>query len=307
VLVAGGLTWAYIAASGNHSCGITTSGVAYCWGDNTFGQLGIGSTAGPQVFPQPVVGGLTFAAIAVGANNHTCGITTSGQAYCWGDNGFGKLGDGTFSQRTAPTPVVGGLLFTAIRPNFFHSTCALATDSRAYCFGLNDRGQLGLGGGTDTGGHPVPAAVTGGLTFSAIGTGFNQSCGVSTSGPAYCWGGNNAGQLGNGTTTLSTVPVLVSGGFSYTDVSGGNGFSLASRPPHTCGVSTTGVGLCWGFNGDGELGNGTNNNTFLTPQVVVGGLQFVHVIGGDGASIGLTSSGLVYQWGTTPAIVPDPL
>src|SRR5207248_2585234 len=144
-------------------CGVTTSGRAFCWGDNFAGELGTGTNTGPEgcEFGRPcsrapvaVSGGLTFVTVSAGAS-HACGVTSDGAAYCWGDNSAGALGDGTTTQRTAPVAVAGGLSFTAV----------------------------------DAHGE--------------------NACGVTPGGQVYCWGDNFAGQLGNGTMTSSSTPVAV--------------------------------------------------------------------------------------------------
>ena len=100
------VSFATVSARGyNHTCGVTTSGDAYCWGKNSFGQLGDGTTT-DRLTPTPVIGGLTFPAISAGGN-HTCGVTPSGDAYCWGDNTSGQLGDGTTTDSSVPVPVSG--------------------------------------------------------------------------------------------------------------------------------------------------------------------------------------------------------
>ena len=154
-----------------------------------------------------------------------CALTTTGQAYCWGLNGGGQLGDGTTTNRTVPVPVAGGLTFASLaassgQNNFLSHMCGVTTSGDAYCWGGNTKGELGTATGSAcTLGGPqpcstVPVLVSGGHKWRALAVGLEFSCGITTADAVYCWGANTLGQLGNGTTTNSTLPVLVSGAFS---------------------------------------------------------------------------------------------
>jgi alpha-tubulin suppressor-like RCC1 family protein len=209
--VEGGLRFVSLYAGDAHTCALTTDRAAYCWGGNNRGQLGNDSPPPTSNYgPRLVQGGLSFVAITAG-NAHTCGLTTSGSAYCWGRNDYGQLGTGDTVDRHAPVPVTGALTFRAIAAGTVN-TCGIVTDGRAYCWGVNSQGQLGVGSasaGNDP--NPAPLAVTGGLLFSSIETRRGETCGITTTGLAYCWGWNFYGQLGDGTLNMSTTPHLVVG------------------------------------------------------------------------------------------------
>ena len=226
-VVLGGLTFTTISAADRHTCAVTTSGAAYCWGSGASGALGIGRFVFQLTSPiTPVAGGLSFATIRAGGE-HTCGVTTGGEAYCWGSNGSGQLGDGTNTGSFGPVAVAGGLGFTTISAGWAYS-CGLTADGTAYCWGSNALGQLGDGSGTQ---QSTPVPVAGGLRFATISAGSAHTCGVTTNGAAYCWGANPDGRLGDGTTSQATTPVQVAGGFTFTTVrAGGN---------HSCGVTTS--------------------------------------------------------------------
>jgi alpha-tubulin suppressor-like RCC1 family protein len=265
------------------TCGVTTAGVAYCWGDNSSGGLGDGTNTNSST-PVAVVGGLSFASVSAGGS-HTCGVTTGGVAYCWGDNSSGELGDGTTADRLTPVAVVGGLSFAAVSAGGPHS-CGLTTAGVAYCWGRNNYGFLGDGTNMDS---STPVAVVGGLSFAALTVGSGHTCGLTTAGVAYCWGRNYAGELGNGTyRDSSTTPVAVAGGLSFAALSGG--------VSHTCGVTTGGVGYCWGLNYWGQLGDGTTTDR-TTPVAVAGGLSFAALSAGWGTTCGVTTAGVAYCWG----------
>jgi alpha-tubulin suppressor-like RCC1 family protein len=252
VAVAGGLGFTRVSVGALHTCGLTANGTAYCWGANSGGQLGDGTTTNRPV-PVAVSGGLTFTQITTGGYTRglTCGLTSGGAAYCWGENVSGQLGLGTADTdpHTAPVPVSGGLTFASLAAGASH-ICGITTAGAAYCWGANVLGSLGDGTQTQ---RNAPAAVTGGLTFTEIATGgFSNvnahTCARTNGGQAYCWGDNGAGALGTGTLVNSAAPVAVTGGLTFTSVTAGL--------RHTCGRSSAGVVYCWGSNGAGQLGIG---------------------------------------------------
>lgn len=139
----GGLTFATLTAGGDHTCGLTAGGVAYCWGSNGNGELGDASTT-TRTAPVAVAGGLTFTRLAAGGFHNTCGITNGGAAYCWGRNSLGQLGDGSIIDRTSPTAVSGGLTFADVSVGGFH-TCGRTVAGASYCWGYNASGAVGDG------------------------------------------------------------------------------------------------------------------------------------------------------------------
>jgi uncharacterized protein YjdB len=208
VLVPGGLTFRTISAGYDQSCGVTTGNQAYCWGWNGTGQLGIDETDELHVYsatPVAVAGGHSFTTVSAGYQ-HSCAITTTNQAYCWGDNGGGQLGTGGESSEFAPAPVAGGLAFASISASSEY-TCGLTTGGQAYCWGVNETGNLGTGNGLSI---YSPGLVAGGHTFSAVVTRFGHTCGIdSADQKLYCWGWNGSYQLGDESTTNRNTPVNV--------------------------------------------------------------------------------------------------
>jgi serine/threonine protein kinase/alpha-tubulin suppressor-like RCC1 family protein len=204
VAVGGGRRFTSIAAGWNFTCGLDSDGHAFCWGDDTAGQLGDGASGTDRRTPVPVVGGLSFTSIAAG-NAHACGITNQGEAYCWGRDTGGQLGDGATADHAVPGKVKSTLHFTSIAAGGVHS-CAVATDGDAYCWGRNTYGQLGDGGTTD---QMLPVRVSGGHAFASIRAFGSHTCGTTVSGEAFCWGYNLEGQLGDGTRTHRTRPVYI--------------------------------------------------------------------------------------------------
>ncbi len=271
-----------ISAGAYSSCGLTGAGAAYCWGDNTYGQIGDGTTTQRNV-PTLVSGGLTFSTISAGRYT-ACGLTTSGAGYCWGENTNGQLGDGTTTQRNVPTLVSGGLSFSTISPGYFF-TCGLTTAGAGYCWGDGTQGEIGDGAGTN---RSVPTAVSGGLTFSSISAGYLTACALTSSGVAYCWGYNNFGEVGDGTVISKLSPTAVSGGLTFSSISAGYAV--------TCGVTTSNAGYCWGFNGSVTIGDGTATDRSV-PTAVSGGLSFSSISVGGLDACGVTTTGAAYCWG----------
>ena len=208
--VAGGAASVYsgMSTGDKFTCGIRAGSLAYCWGYNGSGQLG-DSTVAQRVNPVPVKGGLTFIAI-VASQVHSCGLSQAGTVYCWGDNFNGRLGqDSTLvGQSLTPLQVPGLGGVSALVAGTGH-TCALLAGGQAYCWGLNESGQLGDGSSSNRS-APVAVAVPPGIgAFTSIVSGASFTCGVTAANALYCWGEGDGGQLGNGLRADSSLPVLV--------------------------------------------------------------------------------------------------
>ena len=208
-LVSETLRFNKITAGTSFSCGISTANETYCWGANQIGQLGDGGKISyGNVFvsaPQKVVGGKTFQNVTLG-NQFTCALTQIGEGYCWGSNNS-KLGNGsTGIDSSSPVQVGGGVLFQSISSGYGH-TCGVTTTQLVYCWGGNGSGQLGST--TQNGAMPVRAGLieAAEVAASGIGTGSgSHSCAVSKDRlTVWCWGRNDAGQLGNGGTTAGAT------------------------------------------------------------------------------------------------------
>lgn len=271
----------------DHTCIVSLWGAVKCWGNNSWGQLGDGTTLG-RVIPVDVAGtSADIQAVALGGA-HTCALAADGGVQCWGNNHTGALGDGTTTNRLAPVPV-GGLPsgVQALALGMGHS-CALTSAGGVLCWGWNQYGQLGDGTTTD---RSVPVAVEG-LTSGvvAIAAGTQHTCAVTTHGDVACWGGNAWHQLGDGTTTDSPVPIHVYGLTSPAK-------SVAVGTGHSCVVTTGGEVACWGNNAEGELGDGTT--TDRPAPVVVAGLTGVSsVAAGTAHTCVMTSAAAIKCWGS---------
>ena len=369
-----GITFFSITTGNNHTCGLADSGVAYCWGDNSAGQLGNGTTTNSAT-PVPVTGpsgagqlGIVFTSIIAGGD-HTCATALGlgiGTAYCWGDNSSGELGNGTTTNSSIPVPV----LITPVQDKYLavsagaHHTCGLVGELKfslgiINCWGDNTYGQLGNGTMASSS-TPVPVASIDGIMWDFVSAGSTHTCALyeplnagTYSTTVYCWGDNSAGQFGDNGTISSVIPVqvftgpfapypMVSAGTLYTcitnpgspdpalcsglntfgqlgngtttnssslvAVSGPNAFDLgiSTGADHACGPGPgVGSAYCWGNNNLGQLGNGTTTNS-ATPVAVAGGLSFVSVSAGGHHTCGIISGSLplgptapfaVYCWG----------
>jgi hypothetical protein len=230
--------FASISAGARTTCALTSAGAAYCWGRNVAGMTGTGVTDTIVTTPLPVRGGISFRSIDVGPDQ-VCGVSTTYEAYCWGSNGAGSLGDGTTTSSAVPTRVSGTQSWSVVLAGT--TACGITTEGEGYCWGANRYGEAGAAAGTQgctttsLSICPAPVRISNSLTFTHIGSrGFpgNLSCGLAT-GTAYCWGVKGAA----GET--SSVPVAVSGGpFTSLDAHG------------VCAVDVNGGVYCWqGYGG----------------------------------------------------------
>ncbi len=296
VAVAGAHTFAALALGEFYSCGLDGIGQAYCWGSDDAGQLGEGvSAVNQQALPVAVSGGHTFAAIT--ASSHTtCALTVAGQAYCWGSDFTGQVGNGPPIAVAIHDPVAvsGSHTFTKISTGGEGSgshTCALDPTGNAYCWGANVSGQLGDGFPNQF--QLSPVAVAGNHIFSDIAVGGSHTCALDPAGMAYCWGQDDPAfeQLGNGTDGLSQpVPVPISGVHTFT--------SLVAGGWHTCGLTATNDGYCWGSDSNGQLGeDGVVGNHRSTPVRVTGGHKFQSLAASFFHTCGVIVTGDAYCWG----------
>ncbi len=252
-----------IAVGNSYACALDSAGAAYCWGINSLGELGDGTTTSSDV---PVAvdtsglpGGGVFTQITA-SEVHTCALTITRAAYCWGDNGFGELGDNSTARSARPVAVdvagaLAGKTITQIAAAGQFDTCALDSAGAAFCWGFNDFGQLGIGSRTNSS-VPVPVNTDGvlaGKTLTQLAVGHDDhTCALDSAGAAFCWGSDFAGDLGDGHGAISTVPVAV----NTSGVLAGKALSsISSGNDHTCAVSVAGEAYCWGSNFYGQLGD----------------------------------------------------
>ncbi|MDA1082097.1 MAG: hypothetical protein O2973_10550 [Gemmatimonadetes bacterium] len=290
---------------GTHFCGIDGDNRAICWARGDAGQLGGGAVANSGNGAVAVAGEIRWADISV-SRLTTCGLAQTGEGYCWGLNQQGALGSAAteIGARVAvPTLVDGGRTFSSIAAGWLHG-CGITTDGDAWCWGSNTVGQLGIGA-ADTVVRRSPVPVAGGLKFTQLSLGSRYSCGLTTQGDAYCWGANATGQLGDGTTEARSAPTLVAGGLTYVQLVASSGFATgAFAPPpafqggygHTCALTSARHPYCWGWNGNGEVGDGTMIDKHV-PTAVARNLTLETIAVGGAYSCGMYGDD-VWCWGS---------
>ncbi|CAN5500292.1 hypothetical protein BH23BAC4_BH23BAC4_15130 [soil metagenome] len=245
VAVSGGREFEVLSVGfGGLACGIAVDGHTYCWGVNSSGQLGTGVASSAEAVPRRITDELRFTSIDLG-DQHACGLTADGTAYCWGSNWYGTLGigpgegPGGIAQSLVPVRVQGDLRFTSIVTGS-NQTCALEVGGAAYCWGA----PMSIGSTPSPAHHGTARAVAGGHTFVSLHAGYLHTCGLTAAGDAYCWGENLAGEIGDGSRVDRQLPTRIQTDIRFA--------SLSHRP--TCGLSADGRAHCWGANSFGSVG-----------------------------------------------------
>ena len=268
-----------VAVGGSYSCVVRADGAVSCWGGNGSGQLGDNSTT--QRLAPVVVSGIDGSASTAkaesvaSASTHSCALMTTGAVECWGGDAYGQLGDGSQIDRLTPVTVTGidgtSNAHRAVAVNVGgDQSCAIMVDGSAKCWGRNDRGQLG--DGTTTGSStPVGVGDSDGSspdsTAVSIALGDSHTCALYEDGSARCWGANDRGQLGDGTTTEQHTPSAVFGIDGATSAT--SGWQIAADSSNTCVTFANGSLSCWGANSSGQVGDNSLTDRW-TPTSVSG-------------------------------------
>ncbi len=274
-----------ISGGPTHTCVINTDRTVSCWGLNSSGQLGTGATASRDL-PAQVPGLTDVVQIATGGA-HTCALTSAGAVKCWGDSSKGQVGDGATTNRPLPVQVSGlATGVKAIAAGGQH-TCAVMSDGKVRCWGLNEKGQLGINNRTD---KSTPTEVVNLTGVDKIAAGTSHTCALTTAGAVKCWGANLRGQLGNGqVTTDKIVPVDT--------VNITNARGVTAGDAHTCAALTDGRAYCWGDNESTQLGANRPEPYYQIPEEVVGLSGVAEIKAGGRTTCARLNSGAVACWG----------
>jgi alpha-tubulin suppressor-like RCC1 family protein len=229
----------------------------------------------------------------------SCGTTglalkSTGEAWNWGVNTYGGLGDNTTTNRSSPVAVVGSHSFVQIAQCRF-STLALKDNGQVWSWGLNSGDSIGILGDNTNTDKSSPVLVVGSHSFISI-TGSTAALGLKSDGSVWSWGNNVGGQLGDNTTTAKSSPVLVVGSHSFIAIKSGMAVNNTG-PDIVAALKIDGSVWCWGSNTSGQCGNNTSGNSYSSPVAVVGGHSFVAIACGFASVVGLKSDGSVWGWG----------
>ena len=294
VRVGGGLAFTALAAGFTHTCGLTRDGAVFCWGANESAQLGDGTIKNSPL-PVRVSSDVKFKMIGPGGT-HTCAVSTDGIGYCWGGNWHGQLGVGDRDGDAAapccyraPKPIRTELRFrTAVAGGI--SSCAVAVDGKAYCWGSPQEGRLGTGAAdaaNKSADKTIPTPVLGDAIFEIVVPRAWHTCGLSTQHAAFCWGGDIFHMK-------SPVPERMSipGELSM----------ITTGQFHDCALTRDGTAYCWGTNADGEVGDGTRQDA-AAPQRVATNRRFVSIAAGG--NLFVAKAGDVATWGFSCGLTAD--
>lgn len=276
-----------ILAGRYHTCALTTIGEMMCWGYNNYSQLGDATTISRSVPVSVTSMGVGVLALAA-STYYTCAVTATGGMKCWGNNGGGQLGDGTTVDSPTPVDVLGlGSGVSAIAAGLAH-TCAMTAIGGVLCWGYNGGAQVGPGGGFPF--QYTPVGVGGLGVATAIAAGGELTCAVTSGGGLKCWGYNDRGEAGMGTTGRQAYPVDVIGlGSGVTSVKAGIN--------HTCALISGGGVKCWGYNEHGQVGDGTLGETHVPVDVIGISSGATAISAGGRHTCALQSSGSIKCWG----------
>jgi alpha-tubulin suppressor-like RCC1 family protein len=292
--VVGGHRFRQISTAANHTCALTEAGAAWCWGSHVSGRTGTGLTSGTTTTPQAVDTDLRFAVIMAGVE-HTCALTKEGQAWCWGSNSGGALGNGGFSNSPVPLPVTGGHRFQGMASGH-NASCGIVAAGATLCWGSGEDGQTGRG---DEASARTPGPLVGEVSLVDVamdsGSGLSgwgtRACGLDAQDAVWCWSSGEAGGVGDRSWHVRhrPAPIHGTGPFVELDV----GISLS------CALNEAGAPVCWGSGLPGPTAMGSWSPSFSPVPITVPGAPPLHGLTvGLGHACALDAQGAPWCWGS---------
>jgi alpha-tubulin suppressor-like RCC1 family protein len=282
-----------LASGAWHACAAGVDGLLKCWGRNTDGQLGDGTSLDRSA-PSASTGLSQRVVQVVGGYSHSCARAGDGSLWCWGNNRKGQVGDGTTAtpKLTAVQVTALGNAVDDVSTGFLH-TCARKNDGTLWCWGCTDSAQLGDGVVDSDVSVTLPKAVTAlGADVAEVEVGGRHSCARKTDGSLWCWGSNEFGQTGNGKTGSSqTAPAQVTALANATA-------AVAAGDQHTCALKNDGTLWCWGRNVEGQLGDRSNTDRSDPVQITSLGAEVAEVAAGSWHTCARKIDGTLWCWGS---------
>jgi len=286
--IAGGTNWKQVTGGYGHTTAIKTDGTLWSWGRNVNGELSDGTSTNTSSPIQTIAGGTNWSQVAGGAY-HNMAIKTDGSLWTWGHNTFGQLGDSTITNKSSPIQTItGGTNWKYLTTNA-SASYAIDTSDNLLVWGDNSNGQMLLPNSLEDRSSPVQT-ITGGTNWSQVACGHMHTTAIKTDGTLWTWGYNPNGALGDSTITAKSSPVqTVAGGTNWSQVAGGY--------RHTTAIKTDGTLWTWGYNINGQLGDGTQTTKSSPVQTVAGGTNWKYLTIGQSASYAIDASDNLLVWG----------
>ncbi len=279
-------SWVAVGAGDEHSCALRSDNTIWCWGRNQYSQLGEnGAAFGIETSPVQMGSASDWLSLSVGSD-HACGVRTSEEAWCWGRNTSGQLGNGTLVTSAAPVHFnyISGSSSADITVSAGHDhSCAVQATGALVCAGSNASGQLGNGTNNSS---SAPSYAGAGFVAAEAGTG--HTCAIRSNGNIHCGGAGAAGQLGNGQLANKNTMVFADGSGDWSALELGDSFS--------CGLRAGGSLWCWGFGIWGQIGDGQSASV-LEPSQVGPSLSWVQVSAGGRHACAIAADSSLYCWG----------
>lgn len=296
--VTGDTDWSLVTVGGQHACAIKTGGSLWCWGLNDYGQVGNGLAGNSAFELLPVrVGTDTDWTVVKGIGDTTCALKSGNSLWCWGYNAYGQLGDGTQVNKYVPVRIGTKLDWAYLVETAGNHTCAVNRAGDIFCWGLNRHGELGIGGEPRPGTQDswVPVLTENSNNWTQVSSGYNHQCASQSDNSIYCWGVNNAGQLGRQTYISKAVPSRVVGIKDWQSVHSSNSGDTV------CGLKLDGTLWCWGRGVEGQFGNGNSgtDNFSRIPVLVNQDTDWMQVAPGYTHICAIKTNNTLWCWGDT--------